>query len=147
MYEGEFSQGKKHGNGTLKYSNGTIYKGEWRNDKEHGQGKLSCYGDVYEGNWLEGKRTSYGKLTYSNGTVYEGEFATKNHGRHRRSLSESNFWNCDRANETLMEINKIFFEGQWYALFGALVFIFCFLNAAVYKTGVIMIDREKTIIS
>ena len=40
-YEGEFKDGKKHGQGTYKYKDGMIYVGEWKKGKKHGQGTLT----------------------------------------------------------------------------------------------------------
>ena len=39
-YEGDFLEGKMHGNGVRKYANGNIYTGQFQEDKAHGEGKL-----------------------------------------------------------------------------------------------------------
>ena len=39
-YEGEFSQGNKHGKGIMKYASGNYYDGEWAADKKSGQGTM-----------------------------------------------------------------------------------------------------------
>ena len=33
------------------YENGNIYEGNWENGIKHGQGKLTCKNGIYEGNW------------------------------------------------------------------------------------------------
>ena len=38
VYVGEEKDGKRHGQGTLTFSNGSSYEGEYRDDKRHGQG-------------------------------------------------------------------------------------------------------------
>jgi hypothetical protein len=38
VYQGEWRKSKRHGQGTMRYSNGAQYNGEWRNDKKHGKG-------------------------------------------------------------------------------------------------------------
>ena len=38
VYVGEKKDGKRHGQGTLTFSDGSSYEGEYRNDKRHGQG-------------------------------------------------------------------------------------------------------------
>ena len=40
--QGEFSEDKIHGVGTLTYANGNVYEGEFLNDKSHGVGTFSC---------------------------------------------------------------------------------------------------------
>ena len=63
---------------------GDVYEGQWRDGKLHGQGKLtSLSGEVvYEGEWRDGKFHGQGKMKWSNGRVYEGEFQDgKRHGQ------------------------------------------------------------------
>ena len=41
-----------------------LYDGDWANNSRHGEGKqVSENGDVYEGSWVENKREGYGRLT------------------------------------------------------------------------------------
>ena len=50
---GNYSHGKREGEGMFFYSDGTTYRGQWRNDKRHGDGALlnaSCE-VIYEGQW------------------------------------------------------------------------------------------------
>jgi hypothetical protein len=35
-YSGEWLQGKRHGQGTLKWSDGSSYSGKWVNNYSHG---------------------------------------------------------------------------------------------------------------
>jgi hypothetical protein len=51
-YYGNFLNGKRNGDGTFLYANGTKYEGEWANDLKNG----------------------WGKFTYKDGTFYEGYF-------------------------------------------------------------------------
>ena len=37
-YVGEWKDGKRHGTGTMNFSNGDVYFGEWKNARQHGQG-------------------------------------------------------------------------------------------------------------
>ena len=65
-YEGEYKDGKYHGQGTETWSDGYKYEGEWKNGKRNGQGILSLSdGDKYEGEWKDGERW--------NGTLYDKE--------------------------------------------------------------------------
>ena len=54
VYVGEKKDGKRHGQGTLTFSDGSSYEGEYRNDKRHGQGTLTKpNGDKYVGEFKE----------------------------------------------------------------------------------------------
>jgi hypothetical protein len=39
VYEGQFINGLRHGNGTIKWNHGHQYRGEFRNDKVEGKGE------------------------------------------------------------------------------------------------------------
>ena len=55
IYEGEFSDSKWHGKGTLKFPDGSTYIGEWKNNKMHGTGVFTWSdGKVKKGTWNEG---------------------------------------------------------------------------------------------
>ena len=40
-YEGDWKDGKRHGQGTLTWTNGNMYEGEWKDNKKHGKGTTS----------------------------------------------------------------------------------------------------------
>jgi len=66
-YEGEWKDGKKHGQGTLTWANGSKYEGEWKDGKRHGQGTLAwASGKKYEGEWKDDV-ASGGWLYWANG--------------------------------------------------------------------------------
>ena len=75
-YEGEWKDGKKHGQGTITLSSGTKYVGEWKDDQRTGQGTMTYYdGAKYEGGWKDGKRHGQGTQYNEEGKIYfEGEF-------------------------------------------------------------------------
>ncbi|CAF0869215.1 unnamed protein product [Brachionus calyciflorus] len=57
-YFGNFKNGKRHGQGTFLYANGTKYEGNWENDIKHGWGKFTFKdGRVYEGYFEDDKMT------------------------------------------------------------------------------------------
>lgn len=65
-----------HGSGIMKEPKGKAYKefnGNWKNDKRHGQGTL-CYtdGSIYTGKWKDNKRHGQGKLIDKDGHIFEG---------------------------------------------------------------------------
>ena len=78
IYEGEFKDGKIH-QGTETFLNGEKYVGEFKDGKRHGQGthtfgKGKWEGDKYEGEWKDGYRHGQGTYTSSNGDKYVGEW-------------------------------------------------------------------------
>lgn len=74
VYDGEWRQDMKEGQGRLLYDQGT-YLGGFVGDLFHGRGKLSWRnGDVYDGDFVRGDRTGRGILKFANGDVYDGEF-------------------------------------------------------------------------
>ena len=51
------------GHGILKYRDGSIYEGLFSNGKKHGKGTfVDINGNIFEGNWRDGKRNGKGKL-------------------------------------------------------------------------------------
>lgn len=80
-YLGEFENGLFHGYGEMHYGNGDVYEGEWVRGMPNGEGTLNYKsGNYYEGQWLLGKRSGIGQLKFASGSVYEGEW--KNDNRH-----------------------------------------------------------------
>lgn len=77
VYEGEFRNGKRHGEGVLIEGNAPYedrYEGEWANDMREGYGtQVFYYGERYEGEWRRNEHHGYGVLTKEDGTVYEGD--------------------------------------------------------------------------
>ena len=53
-----------------------MYDGEWKNDMKHGQGKYYWPNiEIYhEGQWTENKRNGHAIATYPDGGRYEGNF-------------------------------------------------------------------------
>ena len=105
-YEGQYQNGKRHGNGTYRFSNTARYVGELEDftlsmrtsffslyqspgdyvkNKRHGKG-IFYYpdGSKYEGDWNENVRDGHGTYTYPNNDTYEGEW--KNHQRHGKGM-------------------------------------------------------------
>ena len=38
VYQGDFKDNKRHGEGTFKFTDGSTFVGAWLNDKKHGKG-------------------------------------------------------------------------------------------------------------
>ncbi|XP_037383715.1 ALS2 C-terminal-like protein [Talpa occidentalis] len=79
-YEGEWSRGRPHGKGTLKWPDGQEHVGDFCLGLEHGFGirlvpqdsedKFDCY----KCHWREGSMCGYGICEYSTEEVYKGYF-------------------------------------------------------------------------
>ena len=79
VFEGNYENDLRNGNGKYTWSDGSVYEGNWENDYQNGYGKYTwSNGHVYEGNYENGARNGYGKLTLSNGSVYEGNWENGN---------------------------------------------------------------------
>eukprot|EP00546_Thalassionema_frauenfeldii_P020876 CAMPEP_0178903642 /NCGR_PEP_ID=MMETSP0786-20121207/5266_1 /TAXON_ID=186022 /ORGANISM="Thalassionema frauenfeldii, Strain CCMP 1798" /LENGTH=853 /DNA_ID=CAMNT_0020575027 /DNA_START=141 /DNA_END=2702 /DNA_ORIENTATION=- len=68
-------QNLPQGHGILRVDTGDVYEGEWENGQRHGQGVYTWYdGDLYTGPWREGKRHGHGVFVFSDGRLYDGEY-------------------------------------------------------------------------
>ena len=73
IYTGDWYNGKMHGKGLMKYTDG-YYEGDWVNDKREGKGKFLWTkdpnkGDIYEGEYKNDKRNGHGVVKYHNGDI------------------------------------------------------------------------------
>ncbi|MFT6907092.1 MAG: hypothetical protein ACJAS1_003766 [Oleiphilaceae bacterium] len=72
-YTGSFVNGKFHGNGSIRYSNGMKYQGQWFEGDMQGNGTLTTTeGDNYIGELSENKFNGEGTLTKATGDIYTG---------------------------------------------------------------------------
>jgi hypothetical protein len=76
VYEGDFINGKIHGEGKMIYSNGDIYIGQFSNAQRSGYGSyIHANGKKYNGDWLNNKWEGFGDFYFLDGRHYEGSFA------------------------------------------------------------------------
>ena len=76
-YQGNFNQGKRHGQGCLYFKSGAIYEGSWLNDQRTGYGTYKYppeEGGYFEGYWVNGLKHGYGTEVYPDGRRVSGEF-------------------------------------------------------------------------
>jgi len=60
-YVGEFSRGKKHGQGVYTWANGDRYVGEFKDGHAHGQGAVAYVnGSIFIGEWRNGNLDGQG---------------------------------------------------------------------------------------
>ena len=82
-YEGEYKDGKQHGQGTFTWAYGDKYAGEWKDGKRNGQGTFTwANGNKYVGEFKDGESTGQGTFTWADGDKYVGEWKDgKQHGQ------------------------------------------------------------------
>ena len=74
IYEGQWENGQRKGQGKIYYPNGSIYEGNWKYDCYNGKGRLiHSEGDVYDGDWINNKKNGKGIYYHLNGEKYVGE--------------------------------------------------------------------------
>lgn len=75
FYEGEFKDNFVHGFGFYIWANKDTYKGEFINGKMHGRGTYKWPdGGEYVGEYIANVKQGKGKFRWPNGRVYEGPF-------------------------------------------------------------------------
>ncbi len=69
VYEGDFANGKRSGEGFMAYDDGRTYDGQWANDLR--EGPRSVYkvttGQIYTGEWKAGRPVGSHRFKYLNG--------------------------------------------------------------------------------
>ncbi len=79
-----------NGIGKMVYANGDIYEGDFVNGKKQGQGTFTFKnGQAYFGRFFDNLRNGKGKFTFSDGSIYEGSFANDNFIGHGTYTSKS----------------------------------------------------------
>ena len=74
-YEGQFSEGKRHGVGRMLFPNRTFYVGQWQADKRVGDGFATfANGDSFQGLW-KNDQMMRGVYALANGDRYDGEIS------------------------------------------------------------------------
>jgi len=59
----------------MEFANMSVYEGEWYDGKREGDGRqVFADGDSYEGKWQNGKPDGKGRLSFKNGGYFEGLF-------------------------------------------------------------------------
>ena len=56
MYEGEYKNGQKEGEGIFTWPDGKVYKGGWQEGKQHGCGEVIFDGVSTKSVWKHGVR-------------------------------------------------------------------------------------------
>jgi len=100
-YEGEFSKGRKDGQGTKTWAWGDRYMGGFKDDRRHGKGIYTWgigspwAGERFEGDYVADKRDGWGVYFWPNGDRFEGQW--KNDLRYGYSAMEIRRQAADKA--------------------------------------------------
>eukprot|EP01038_Epipyxis_sp_PR26KG_P004420 gene4420-6249_t len=103
VYNGDWIDGKRHGKGVMIYSDGNVYNGVWINDKKNGKGVYTYSdGDMYDGDWINDKKHGKGVYTFCDGNVYNGDWINgKKHGEGVMTYANGNVYNGDWINDKM----------------------------------------------
>jgi hypothetical protein len=75
QYVGDWVDGCMEGQGVFYYEKNEIYKGEWFNGERSGNGRYEYEnGDIYVGEWKFNQLHGLGTMNYANGNIFEGLF-------------------------------------------------------------------------
>ena len=97
-YVGEHKDGRKNGQGTETYPDGRKYVGKWKNGKYNGHGIfIFPDGRKYVGEYKRGRIwNGQGIYTYSDGSIHEGEFKDgKPNGQGTMTYSGGKCFGCE----------------------------------------------------
>lgn len=126
-YEGYWSNGLRHGSGTLKHPSGTCYKGDFVNGYKQGKGRIDYpNGNFYEGEWLRDQKSGWGTMFWR--TTNE-----KYTGRWSNNLQNgfgTHLWLEDRGEGKFLR-NR--YEGNWVNGYREGFGVFYYANGSKYE--------------
>ena len=93
-YEGDWMNGKKHGQGVFLMGDGNVYSGGFEKDMYHHKGTLRCRnGDIFNGEWARGKADGKQHVMLHNEDVYTGMMkAHMYHGKGKYEYNNNTGW-------------------------------------------------------
>lgn len=125
LYEGEWLDGKRHGEGMLSIEKSNKnyekrYDGEWKVNYKWGQGNgYYADGGYYEGEWQCSKRHGYGTMWYSDGTFYSGDWRNgKRWGEGIYVFRNGNRYEGDWENDKKHGLGIFFYLNTGQAMIG-----------------------------
>ncbi|CAK92861.1 unnamed protein product (macronuclear) [Paramecium tetraurelia] len=99
-YEGEHQNGLMKGKGTFRYSDGTYYSGQLLNGVMHGKGILiDTDGTIYEGEFENGQKEGKGIMKFQDKSQFEGQFHQNlRHGKGKLIKRDGQVQDCEFKN-------------------------------------------------
>lgn len=117
IYRGSFVHNVINGQGTMHYTSNDLkqYVGSWKDGLFHGDGELTFANNFhiesYKGNFNKGAYDGKGMLVYSDGGYYEGHFTCKKQGLRMQTSP----WNgIKHGNGTRVWVSGNKFVGTWF---------------------------------
>ena len=118
IYEGEFVNGKWHGQGQLRTSDMHLkYDGEWKYGLRHGEGRNIDDQGMYVGEYEKGMKHGEGELVFYNQDRYVGEFMDDLFNGNGKLISSDGrvVYDGEWRNGMRCGEGKIYFEnGEYY---------------------------------
>jgi hypothetical protein len=101
FYDGEWKDGKCHGQGIKTWLDGDKYDGIWeKGKKKHGHYYWGKTGNAYKGEWKDDKKHGCGVMTWANGKKYDGEYKDdKIHGNGVITYTNGNKYDGEFKND------------------------------------------------
>ena len=120
-YNGDFIDGEKNGEGTIKFNDGTEYSGKFSNNNFDGYGNMKWNNDLeYKGNFKDNYLEGNGVLFNKEGEKYEGYFEKSAfHGKGKYTYLNGDEYEGDfvygirKGKGIYRKNNGFIYEGQW----------------------------------
>ena len=121
IYEGDFEDGERNGNGKIIFEDGTIYEGQIEKAELKGKGKMTWKnGYEYEGYFKSNKFNGNGTLKGPSGDIYQGEFSNNLfHGKGKYTYNNGNtyegqFVYGQKKGKGVYKCNNLYeYDGDW----------------------------------
>nr|CAH8868614.1 unnamed protein product [Trichobilharzia regenti] len=112
-YEGQWSDGKKCGNGKFTMKDGSVYEGDFTDGEISGKGRryYPLSKNEYIGHFMLGERHGYGRMNYGNGCVYEGDWL--HNSKHDGSKYTGGFIENKRSGAGCLWTTMFVYWGYW----------------------------------
>jgi hypothetical protein len=141
-YIGNVIKGIPHGPGKMIWIDGQVYEGEWKNGKMHGQGRIAFSvddeRDYYKGYFEDDKFCGKGKLCWKDESNYDGEF--QNGDRNGSGVYKYPKENECESYEGQWKDNDKCGRGKWLWKNGS-KYEGCFENGLRFGVGVYTFDK------
>jgi len=127
VYDGFWSNGLRHGSGTLKHPSGTCYKGEFFNGFKQGKGRIDYpNGNYYEGEWSRDQKNGFGTMFWKT----RMEKYTGNWANNLQNGFGTHLWLEERGEGKFLR-NR--YEGFWVNGLREGVGVFYYANGTKYE--------------
>ncbi len=121
QHEGEWKDGKRDGNGSMKYTTGKVYAGEWKDNRRNGKGVCKFVnGHVYEGEWRNDCMNGNGIYIFADIAVYTREWKDGERNgkclikfKQKEDVYNGEFRDDKRNGHGIYKNDDGVYEGEW----------------------------------